>query len=374
MGRARQAVREEIRRASRTATDPIALHRSVADALPTAVPFDRWCGLLLDPATLMATSGYHEEGLPMQVLPRLLELEAADSDVNGMTALARTRNGVSTIDRATEGDPPRSERYRDVLEPSGLGRELRAVLRERRSGWGGFVLLRETASPDFTDDEMEFVAAITEDVARGIRRCLLRSEMVNRDDDSVPGMLVVGAGGFEPEVVTAAASAWLAAIDERANPGSLPQAATSVVARARSAPADVARARLRLADGRWLTLYAEALDEGPQARVSVVLEPTRPYELAAIMCEAYLLTPRERDIAQQVLLGRSTQEIASALFLSAWTVQDHLKKVFDKVGVRSRSELAARLFFGHYEPRITSGAPLGADGWFIDEPRPRGSR
>jgi DNA-binding NarL/FixJ family response regulator len=68
-----------------------------------------------------------------------------------------------------------------------------------------------------------------------------------------------------------------------------------------------------------------------------------------------------------VLLGRSTAEIAAALFLSAWTVQDHLKKVFDKVGVRSRAELASRLFFGDYLPRSTAGTPLGADGWFIDK-------
>ena len=367
MRRSQHSVREEIRRASRTAPDAIALHRAVAEALPTAVPFDRWCGLLLDPATLMATSGYHEEGLPQHVLPRLLEIEAADADLNGMSALARTREGVSTIDRATEGDPQRSERYRDVLEPGGLGREMRAVLRERTSGWGGFILFRATSDADFTDDELAFVGSITEDVARGIRRCLLQSELAHRDGDSVPGMLVVGSDGWELEVVTAAAARWLEAIEDGSFSAGLPLAVTSVVAQARSHGDDVARARLRVRDGRWLTLYAEAMTQGADARVAVVLEPTRPHELAAIMVEAHQLTPRERDIAQHVLLGRSTAEIAGALFLSAWTVQDHLKKVFDKVGVRSRSELAARLYFGHYEPRIMSGVPLGADGWFIDE-------
>ena len=45
------------------------------------------------------------------------------------------------------GDPRQpwqSTRYVDVLEPSGLGRELRAVLRDRTSAWGGLILLRET--------------------------------------------------------------------------------------------------------------------------------------------------------------------------------------------------------------------------------------
>ena len=45
-------------------------------------------------------------------------------------------------------------------------------------------------------------------------------------------------------------------------------------------------------------------------------------------------------------------------------MQDHLKAVFDKVGVSTRGELVARLFFDHYAPRLASGATVGPDGWF----------
>lgn len=63
------------------------------------------------------------------------------------------------------------------------------------------------------------------------------------------------------------------------------------------------------------------------------------------------------------LLGYSTAQIGDRLFLSPYTVQDHLKAVFDKTGVRSRRELAADLF-RHYLPRIERGSSLTADGWF----------
>ena len=58
------------------------------------------------------------------------------------------------------------------------------------------------------------------------------------------------------------------------------------------------------------------------------------------------LSPREREIAEQVATGRTNRQIGEALYLSEKTVETHLSRVFVKLGVRSRAEVAARVAAG----------------------------
>ncbi len=55
------------------------------------------------------------------------------------------------------------------------------------------------------------------------------------------------------------------------------------------------------------------------------------------------LTAQERQIAQLARDGLSNPEIGTRLFLSPPTVECHLRKVFTKLGIRSRRELANTL-------------------------------
>ncbi len=55
------------------------------------------------------------------------------------------------------------------------------------------------------------------------------------------------------------------------------------------------------------------------------------------------LTPTEERIAALVAAGRTYREVADALFISPKTVQWNLSKIYRKLAVRSRAELAAKL-------------------------------
>ena len=54
------------------------------------------------------------------------------------------------------------------------------------------------------------------------------------------------------------------------------------------------------------------------------------------------LTPTENKVAALVALGGTNREVADALFVSVHTVEANLKRIYRKLGVRSRTELASK--------------------------------
>jgi len=50
------------------------------------------------------------------------------------------------------------------------------------------------------------------------------------------------------------------------------------------------------------------------------------------------------EVVDLVVRGASTRQISRALYISEYTVQDHLSNIFDKIGVRDRRALVKRLY------------------------------
>jgi DNA-binding CsgD family transcriptional regulator len=99
-------------------------------------------------------------------------------------------------------------------------------------------------------------------------------------------------------------------------------------------------------------LHGASLVADGARRVAVIVEPAHPARISPLLMAAYGLTEREQDVTRLVLRGDSTTQIAESLVISAHTVQQHLKSVFEKTGVSSRRDLVGKVFFAHYEPRV----------------------
>jgi DNA-binding CsgD family transcriptional regulator len=84
---------------------------------------------------------------------------------------------------------------------------------------------------------------------------------------------------------------------------------------------------------------AQALALQAAARRAAVADAVTPALRATIADTATVLTAREREIALLVAQGRSSKEVAAALVLSVRTVDNHLQRIFAKLGVTSRAQL-----------------------------------
>ena len=84
--------------------------------------------------------------------------------------------------------------------------------------------------------------------------------------------------------------------------------------------------------GRFLMKHAPDLGEIRQAK-----------EKLARLGELFDLTPREREVADLLVQGKSYKEIAVALFISPHTVKNTTSRIYEKAGVRTRGQLAGRI-------------------------------
>jgi DNA-binding CsgD family transcriptional regulator len=337
------------------------------------VDFAGCCWMTFDPATVLPTGHIPYRSISPEQVPRLAENEYFEDDVNKFSVLALDPAHAATLRTATDGRPEDSTRYRVLLEPNGFHDELRAAFERDGLCWGGVALYRRDHVP-YTQADVGALSAVAALVADGVRRAILTAAVGVVDDaPDAPGLVLLAAGN-RVDAVSPAAERWMADLvveTEADTAGELVSVVHAVASHARRAGAGdfdagpaVARARTR--SGRWLVLHGSLLDGDPDGRVAVIIEPARPPQIAPLVAMAYGLTARERDVTRLVIQGHSTAEIADALSLSPHTVQDHLKAVFDKVGVRSRREMVSRVFAEHYMPRTSVGAAVGADGWYAE--------
>lgn len=372
-----ERARRAVDRICKTADTADELLEALDAELQAVVPHDASIYFGLDPVTMLATAPSRVEGMDASLCDTFWHLEFHEQDIGQFSDLARGP-GATALRLGLDGRASRSVRYRECLVPQGYDDELRAVFRSGSAAWGALALYREPAHGHFDADDVEVIQGISGIVADAIRVHVRQA--VPWTAPAAPGVVVIGRDG---SIVSAnnEALAWLRLLWPMTAQGAgsreapveilelrdrsvgVPTALFALVAKARAVADGRERgpARLRLRDerGRWVVLHASVLTgadaRADHAAVAVILESAQSAEIAPIIIDAYSLTAREREVLGAIARGASTNEIAAELFLSAHTVRDYVKAVFEKVGVSSRGELVARLFAEHYTDSLHEG-------------------
>lgn len=329
------------------------LLEGVARRLRPVVDYDCGAWLVTDPSTVLFTDGF-VEGFPEEFCDPWYHHELRCPDVVPFVQLAQAARPVAILSEVVGGDVASSRRWRELLAPSGFGRELRVVFRSAGACWGVATLHRSTSARDFTGEEADLLASVSEVVAEGLRRVVLRQQALADDPDG-PGLLLIGPDHVA-RPMTRAGACWLDVLGVPMD-GARHTALLTLGELVAGGGGRDRRIRMRTRDGRWATLHAETLADEPDT-YAVIVEPSRPADIAVVASMAYGLSARETELVLALARGKSTEEMAEHLFISPHTVRDHLKSIFDKTGTGSRNELVARLFRDHYAEQFFSHAAV----------------
>lgn len=291
------------------------LRMAVLNLLRPVVPYDAHVWLLTDPVTRVGTSPLADiPGLPWTELPAL-------------------------IHRRYLADPAWTD-----FHPAGAADVATCVYTDRFGCWGWLDLWRHDRR--FTAGERDFLASLEPALTAALRTAQARTFTDRAAEVEVPAAAVLILGpDLQPKGRTSAAAGALL----RLNPPDegiplVPAAAYNVAAALLAAEAGrsvgAAWSRVHLGGTQWVTVSAARMDDG---EIAVTIEPSTPAQRREVFALAHALSPRERQVLDELVTGADSATIARRLVISEHTANDHVKAILAKTGLSTRPRLLARI-------------------------------
>ena len=359
VGLANEQVFAEVKRLCLMGLDSTTLRQRVTERLRSAVPFDGYVAFTMDPSSGLITHALVEEMGDESGLRVFLEHVYFEDDILEFNWMVQNRLPVGLLSEATGGKLELAPRYRELQAPAGLGYELRGAFSTGTQLWGGLCLSREKGRPDFAAREVALMRRVAPHLGAGLRAATLQRELHDdqEDSDDAAGVLVLDGRGTKIQH-NAAAERRLQELGDlgeswREGEGLPAPVWTMLGALKRSLKPETdgdlngsPHLRVRARSGRWLTLQASRTEptHTRPAESVVIIAPAGPKEVLRLSAIAYGLSPREQEVVDLVVRGASTRRISQTLYISEYTVKDHLKNISGKVGVRGRRALVKQLY------------------------------
>ena len=322
------------------------LRLALLDEIRRTVPFEAYSWLLTDPETEVGCSPLADVPC-LPELPRLIRLKY-QTPVNRWTSLG---SQAARLRAATGDEPEQSLVWRELLHRYGVNDVSSLVFRDRFGCWAFLDLWRIESGNKFTDDEQAFLTEITGPITQALRRCQARAlEVVASGSEHRGPAVLMLSPDLEVRAQTPETDQYLRALvppegDHQPIPAGAYNVAAQLLAIETGVDNHAPSARAHMSAGTWLTLRAARLGGSgstDQVDIAVTIENTSPTERTTLFERAFGLTAREAELLRHLVSGSDTTRIAQEMFLSEYTVQDHLKSIFSKTETRNRRTLLTR--------------------------------
>jgi DNA-binding CsgD family transcriptional regulator len=367
LSRAQEEARQRIAAIVGGGLTPEGLASRVLATLQGAIPSAGQRFLGIDPATLLVNrtlAASADDGPARREWLELAYLASGPLTYIDFPNLMRANlTAVALHDRQEEcwGYAPAhfgavsARQHRDTFHATGVpaGGVLLVSLPADGRWVGAIQMYRRDRGKPYSRGDVAFLRLVAPAIGQGLRAALDR-ERALAGEAAAPGGSGIVVLGPDRRVrfSTPAGDTWSALIRDAARDDAkgLPTAILAAAARLRAGADGPASGKL-LAPTAAGPVRVEASPAGEDGAVAIVLAREEPPAPPAIP-DGWPLTPAERQVAALLLRGLGNAQIADRLCLSENTIQTHLRHIYDKLGVRNRSQALARFFQETYWPGL----------------------
>ncbi|MGD9891986.1 MAG: LuxR C-terminal-related transcriptional regulator [Dehalococcoidia bacterium] len=357
---------------------PEALGRKLLSALHEAIPFDGGRLFGIDPSTLLINrvlAATDSDGWGRLewfrdiylALEPLVYLEMPSLMQAGLHAVAfhDRQDTCWGYPREMLGAVAPDDHYRLFHElRSPVGGTLHACFPAGGRWTAALQIYRREAAHAFRPGEVAFLRLIAPTIGAAMHAALARERATTEtpiDTPEATGILMLNRD-TSIRFSTPAGESWCRIVQdaERHGHGPLPSAVWSAVAGLRvggnSRPTSVVTAASPAGPVR-----IEASPSGEDGGIAVVFAPDRSPAPPGVPAH-WPLTHQRGRLVSLLIRGHSNRQSGDALTMSENTVEWHLRNTYERLGVRSRTQLLARFFREIYWPGLAACAE-GNDSW-----------
>lgn len=317
--------------------------------LQKQISFDAYCCTVVNPITLTTVGAITEASLEA-IHQDILISEYLRDDVHLYRDLVG--NNIKSARLSDTFSKQKSKRFTDILKPHQFSDEIRITLMDKGKCYGFLTLFKKGENRHFTDQEVLLLEVLSHIMGKALRSYFyIELEKCSETLYTGPGVIIIDQH-LTLQLTNEAGKKYIDLLQEferSKNTECLPKPFQAICSKLLTQKENSFSVFIPVADKMQLVASASFLQSGGSYKtmIAITINRASSKEMLEHLMETYALTAREQQVVTACLKGASTKEIATQFKISHYTVQDHLKVIFYKVGVRTRNELVWKLFAKH---------------------------